>query len=275
MSNKSQFMGQGVLFLHVLFIILVLITGLITYFYIRKKSNELSSAIAEKNLLKTQFDQIRLDKLGLDEHIQNLVIQEKTYKVAYEDWKAKYEWLDLRYQQLKHDLESKPIKANELVNQFELPSISPTSNEKIITSNSKLSDISNQQPESLTQVKTNLPGELYGKEILNELKSILDQHLQIIGGVIGDEKLGSIQQKNQSFNPLYYIEGIDHSIALQLNDQGIQTLEQLANISKSILKKWHFQFEELDETIINSWPFQATAILNSKKSLKQSQYNIC
>ncbi len=268
-------MGQGVLFVQVLFIILVLITGFITYFYIRKKSNELSSAIAEKNLLKTQFDQIRLDKLGLDEHIQNLVIQEKTYKVAYEDWKAKYEWLDLRYQQLKHDLESKPIKANELVNLFELPSISPTSNEKIITSNSKLSDISNQQPESLTQVKTNLPGELYGKEILNELKSILDQHLQIIGSVIGDEKLGTIQQKNQSFNPLYYIEGIDHSRALLLNDQGIQTLEQLANISKSILKKWHFQFEELDETIINSWPFQASAILNSKKSLKQSQYNIC
>lgn len=265
MSYKSQFMGQGILFVQVLFIILVLITGLITYFYISRKSNELNNAIAEKNLLKTQFDQIRLDKLGLDEHIQNLVIQEKTYKVAYEDWKAKYEWLDLRYQQLKHDLESKPIKANELVNQFELPSISPTSNEKIITSNSKLSDISNQQPENLTQVKTSLPGELYGKEILNELKSILDQHLQIIGSVIGDEKLGTIQKKNQSFNPLYYIEGIDHSRALLLNDQGIQTLEQLATISKSILKKWHFQFEELDETIINSWPFQATAILNSKK----------
>ena len=136
---------------------------------------------------------------------------------------------------------------------------------RIITSNSKLSDISNQQPKNHTQVKTSLPGELYGKEILNELKSILDQHLQIIGSVIGDEKLGTIQQKNQSFNPLYYIEGIDHSRALMLNDQGIQTLEQLANISKSILKKWHFQFEELDETIINSWPFQATAIINSKK----------
>lgn len=268
-------MGQGVLFVQVLFIILVLITGLITYFYIRKKSNELSNTIAEKNLIKTQFDQIRLDKLALDEHIQNLVIQEKTYKVAYEDWKAKYEWLDLRYQQLKHDQESKPIKADKLADPLELPYNSPNSKEKIITSNSKLSDIDKHQPESITQVKTILPSEPYGKEILNELKSILDQHLQIIGSVIADEKLGTIHKKNESFNPLYNIEGIDHSRAILLNDQGIQTLEQLANISKSILKKWHFQFEELDETIINSWPFQATAILNSKKSLKQSYYNIC
>ena len=134
----------------------------------------------------------------MDEHIQNIVIQEKTYKVAYEDWKAKYEWLDLRYQQLKHDQESKPIKADKLADPLELPNNSPNSKEKIISSNSKLSDIDKHQPESRTQVKTILPSEPYGKEILNELKSILDQHLQIIGSVIADEKLGTIQKKNES-----------------------------------------------------------------------------
>ncbi|MBK7812061.1 MAG: hypothetical protein IPI50_12670 [Saprospiraceae bacterium] len=47
---------------------------------------------------------------------------------------------------------------------------------------------------------------------------------------------------------------------------GIRTFHQLSELARKDLKKMMVQFEDIEDKLIESWPMQATAILNSKTS---------
>lgn len=58
------------------------------------------------------------------------------------------------------------------------------------------------------------------------------------------------------------IDGINEEIFAEFKELGVNTFVQIAEASRKDLKKWMFHFEEIDERIIESWPYQAKAILN-------------
>ena len=59
--------------------------------------------------------------------------------------------------------------------------------------------------------------------------------------------------------------GIDDEVSKQLQNQGINTFEQISSLQNKEIRKLMVQFEEIDDKIIESWPMQASAILNTKE----------
>jgi hypothetical protein len=102
-------MGSTYIFLFSIFAILA-IASILTLFYNLKRQKELTNSIlSEKDQIKIAFDLCRKEKMDADDKLNLIQAQEKTYKVAYEDWKAKYEMLENRFILLKKELEAKPL----------------------------------------------------------------------------------------------------------------------------------------------------------------------
>ncbi|HQX44500.1 MAG TPA: hypothetical protein PK209_08095, partial [Saprospiraceae bacterium] len=159
--------------------------------------------------------------------------------------KAKYEMLENRFILLKKEIESKPNYVESQV----VPEIKAT--------------VKPFQTELNKEV--NATETISDKSIIKELKLILDQHLEIINNLIGDEKFESIHKKAKPSDPLHWIMGIDDEVSKQLQNQGINTFEQISSLQNKEIRKLMVQFEEIDDKIIESWPMQASAILNTKE----------
>lgn len=230
------------------FSILVLTSLLVAFIYRSRRKSELIQLTQEKELLKLQFDQIRKEKIELEDKIQQVQAQERTYQVAYEDWKSKYTLLEDRYIQLK--------KESEILQQ----SLSTISVEA--KKNAELVQQPTQHPSILDKEITKSP--LDAEKILSDLKAILDQHLHIISGMISEDDFSKLGKNSIPSDPLHWIQGMDKHVVDELEKQGIRSFKQLAATPKKELKKWMITFEEVDEKLIESWPLQASAILASK-----------
>ena len=58
---------------------------------------------------------------------------------------------------------------------------------------------------------------------------------------------------------------IDDEVSKQLQNHGLNTFEQISSLQNKEIRKLMVQFEEIDDKIIESWPMQASAILNTKE----------
>lgn len=245
------------LYIFIFFGVLVLVTLIAAWMYSSKTVRESRTTMHEKNDLKILYDQLRKEKFDLEEKMSQIQGQERTYKVAYEDWKSKYSVLEDKYQQLKRDSESH--SPEEMVHLKNEVTLRDKVNESLT---SRLKDLESQ----LAALHSNSPAPSNNNDskIVSELKSVLDQHLAIISNIIGDERMGQYTQKNIPSDPLHLIKGIDSDVSAKLQAQGIRSFEQIIHTSKRDLKKWMLEFEEVDEKLIESWPYQAEAILNVK-----------
>ena len=52
---------------------------------------------------------------------------------------------------------------------------------------------------------------------------------------------------------------------------GIRSFEQIAEISQKEMRNWFVLFEDVDQNLIESWPLQAQAILQTKNKDKTEQ----
>ena len=93
-------------------LIATVVTFISMYRNLRRRFDSLE---LEKESLRNSYDQIRKEKLNNDDQFQQALNQERIYKVAFEDWKSKYDLLELKYNTLKKDYESKPSETIELV----------------------------------------------------------------------------------------------------------------------------------------------------------------
>ncbi|MBK7305063.1 MAG: hypothetical protein IPI90_17935 [Saprospiraceae bacterium] len=238
-------MGNTYIFFVSIFAILALASILTLFFNLKRQKTLTDSALNEKDQIKLAFDLCRKEKMDADDKLSLIQAQEKTYKVAYEDWKAKYEMLENRFILLKKEIESKPNYVESQV----VPDIKAT-----------IKPSQTEQNKEVTATET-----ISDKSIIKELKLILDQHLEIINNLIGDEKFESIHKKAKPSDPLHWIMGIDDEVSKQLQNQGINTFEQISSLQNKEIRKLMVQFEEIDDKIIESWPMQASAILNTKE----------
>jgi len=92
-------------FMYVFFAILAIwtIAVCLNLSYKRKEENRLLTQ--EKEILKSQYDQSRKEKIDIEEKANNALAQERTFKVAYEDWKSKYENLESKYIQTRKEMD--------------------------------------------------------------------------------------------------------------------------------------------------------------------------
>jgi seryl-tRNA synthetase len=245
------------LFIFIFFGVLVLATMIAAWIFTSKAIRESKSATHEKNDLKILYDQLRKEKFDLEDKLSQIQGQERTYKVAYEDWKSKYSLLEEKYHELKKDTELHSPEETALLNKEInlLEKVNETLKEEINDLNLRISNLSSNP----AIVSTNSDS-----KIVSELKSVLDQHLAIISNIIGDEKMEQYTHKSIPADPLHLIKGIDPEISAKLQSSGIRTFEQIVHTSRRDLKKWMIDFEEIDDKLIESWPYQAEAILNMK-----------
>ncbi len=229
----------------IFFAVLAISSISILWWNISSLKNQLRDIKTERDQLRFNFDQVRKEKIETDDKLNQLQAQERTYKVAYEDWKSKYESLEQKYTSQRKDLESK-LKVNAVYS-------------------SKESEP--EMDESIVRLKTvSAPVSSQDSQLIKDLKSVLDQHLEILKSLISDDKtLGSIQKEMPS-DPLHWIMGIDEDTSHILKNMGIRTFHQLSELARKDLKKMMVQFEDIEDKLIESWPMQATAILNSKTS---------
>ncbi len=237
---------------------LVVITMVAAWMYSSKAINESKAATFEKNELKILYDQLRKEKFDLEDNLAQIQGQERTYKVAYEDWKSKYALLEDKFTELKKEAEfTSHEELDSLKTELQLlEKENKMLSAKIHDLELQLSGLKNTTPEPSTASADS--------KIVTELKSVLDQHLAIISNIIGDEKMEQYTQKNIPSDPLHLIKGIDEEISEKLQAQGVRTFDQIKNSSRIDLKKWMIEFEDIDEKIIESWPYQAEAIQNIK-----------
>ncbi|NOT36039.1 MAG: hypothetical protein HOP11_01525 [Saprospiraceae bacterium] len=200
--------------------------------------NQIQIKDNERDTLKAAFDVTRKEKFDLQELVDQAQNQEKTYKVAFEDWKSKYDLLEAKYNSLKRDSEHKTA----ITEKSELKEQTKASGTENLSEISELS------------------------KITYDLKSILNQHLEVLGKMVNTDSNQQevISTPNVQSDPLHWIMGIDEDTSKILKNQGIQTFEQLYNLPKTEIKKLMIQFEEIDDRIIESWPMQAGAIIRSK-----------
>lgn len=246
--------------LYCFFGLLLLASLVYSWILASKNSKENKQIRQERDALKMQFDQLRKEKLDFEEKLDQAKSQELTFKVAYEDWKSKYSLLEEKYFSLRK-LSDQPEKHEHLERVQEL--------EFQIESKNKLIDELNDQLRSgsgKSQQPALSPASSGDSKIVADLKSVLDQHLAIISQIIGDEKMEQYTAKTSPADPLHLIKGIDENISQSLQKNGIRSFEQLANSSRRDLRKWMIDFEDVDVKIIDSWPYQAEAILNLKSS---------
>ncbi|MFZ1424375.1 MAG: hypothetical protein WAS55_11180 [Saprospiraceae bacterium] len=253
-------MSGSQVFVYLFFGILVLASLIVSWVFTSRATRESKTALKEKEELKILYDQIRKDKFELEEKINQAQGHERTYKVAYEDWKSKYSLLEENYLKLKKDQD---IKSPEFIHELEI--LQKERNHLEIKNTAQFEKI-----QELEILLSNLRSSKHSDntsndtKIVAELKSVLDQHLAIISNIIGDEKMEQYTQKAIPADPLNLIKGIDDEIAYKLQTKGIRSFEQIMQTSKRDLKKWMLEFEDIDDKIIESWPYQAEAILNVK-----------
>lgn len=244
------------IFIYLFFGLLVAATIFYSLWMTNRSSGQLKEMTRERDEIKFLYDQIRKEKLDFDEKLNQALSQEKTYRAAYEDWKSKYTFLEEKHLQLKKELEQmdaiqQPGKSTDLLEKEQL----------IHALTSRIAELEN-QPISPSPATTS------ESKILSDLKSVLDQHLAIIGQIIGDEKMEQYTHKSPPADPLHYIKGIDENISLALQSHGIRTFQQMAITPRKDLRKWMIEFEDVDDKLIESWPLQAEAILNVMESEK-------
>ena len=253
--------------LYVFFGILVISSLIIMWMIASRYRAEARDAIRDKNDLRVLYDQLRKDKFDLEEKILNTQEQERTYKVAYEDWKSKYSILEEKYLESKRKQEES-LQQTDGEQSNQLLFLSQKLNQELELKVSELE-------EQIQQIKSNQKvseSQSGNSKIVSDLKSILDQHLMIISNIIGDEKMELYTMKAQPSDPLHLIKGIDANVETRLISKGIRSFDQIKNTSKKDLKKWMVEFDEIDDKLIESWPFQAEAILNvtSEQLLQKS-----
>ncbi len=213
----------------------------LAYILIQNKKSAVAQLKQERDLLKMQFDQARKEKIDLEDEINSARAQEKTYKVAYEDWKSKYALLEEKYFQLKKEFQ-------------EIAENKPPSNHSH-------DPINNTQATSSPQASVHVSGHtLDGQKILQDLKTILDQHLEIISRMIGEEDFQKMSKPPVPSDPLHWIQGMNEEVIQKLHKQGVRSFDQIAAASRRDVGKWIMEFEDIDERIIESWPLQAAAI---------------
>lgn len=240
---------------------LLLIASLIySWILASKNSKENKQIRQERDELKIQFDQLRKEKIEFEEKLDQAKSQEMTFKVAYEDWKSKYNLLEEKYFSLRK-LSDQP-GSNEDQEKIQDLALQIESKNKLIDELYDQLRSASGKSHQLTPPLSN-PGD---SKIVADLKSVLDQHLAIISQIIGDEKMEQYTAKSAPADPLHLIKGIDENISQSLQKNGVRSFEQLANSSKRDLRKWMIDFEDVDIKLIDSWPYQAEAILNLKSS---------
>jgi chromosome segregation ATPase len=237
---------------------LVVITMVAAWIYSSKASKDAKTAILERNEFKILYDQLRKEKFDLEDRISQIQGQERTYKVAYEDWKSKYALLEDKFQELKRDSE---LHATEDLSHLKTELQVLEKENKVLSA--KIEDLESQLAQ-LKSAPVATPTASQDSKIVTELKSVLDQHLAIISNIIGDEKMEQYTQKNIPADPLHLIKGIDEDVSEKLQAQGIRTFDQIKNSTRIDVKKWMIEFDDIDEKIIESWPYQAEAIQNIK-----------
>lgn len=224
------------------------VAGLVTlYWNMRILKSQVEDLKSERNQIRSSYDQLRKEKIESDEKLSQIQSQERTYKVAYEDWKSKYESLEIRYQALKKELESKPIQ---------------TSNQANMQTTESAVEKKSQNP--LINKGQSGPAE---SQILEELKLILDQHLELLKNFMNEGNSSGSIAKTEHSDPLHWIMGIDEDTSAVLKNLGIRTFRQMADLPKKEIRKLMLQFEDIEDKVIESWPLQAVAILNTQSSL--------
>ncbi len=230
------------------FLLIATIVSFITIYRNLKKQLEFSDK--EKEALRLSYDQIRKEKIDLQDQLQLTQNQERTYKVAFEDWKSKYDMLELKYSGLKKESEPKNSSGT---------AITVSDSESSLSLNTGL----NSSKKSPVDSSDHLHAEL--SHFTRELRQILDQHVEILNKIIGADPDLKWSTSPAKSDPLHWIMGIDEDTSGILKNQGIRTFEQLYELPKKDLKKLILQFDEIDERIIESWPMQAGAIIRSKQ----------
>ncbi|MBV6472979.1 MAG: hypothetical protein JPMHGGIA_01250 [Saprospiraceae bacterium] len=212
----------------------------------------------ERDALKSQYDQLRKENFDLSQRLEQSQSQEKTYRAAYEDWKSRYALLEERHVQLKRETEERDVNDTAHVRES-------------LKEHSKDAEL-----ERLRLRVTDLEGQLNQRpvtpspesKIVADLKSVLDQHLAIISKIIGDEKMEQYTQGLPS-DPIHLIKGMDERVCTTLRESGYRTFEQIANAPRKELRKWMTLFEDIDDKLIASWPYQAEAIINAFEMEKE------
>lgn len=227
-------MSTTTVFMFVFFAILAIASIGILIWNINRLKSQVYELKNERDQIRINFDQIRKEKIDLDDKIAQHQAQERTYKVAYEDWKSKYELLEQKFLSYRKESEIKPLLENK-------PNASI--------------------PKTLESQHSETVDE---KSLAKELKSVLDQHLEILKNLIQDEVQGPLKQKNIPSDPLHWIMGIDDDTSSVLKNMGIRTFEQLSELPRKEVKKMMVQFEDIEDKVIESWPLQAKAIINSR-----------
>ncbi|MEP7195713.1 MAG: hypothetical protein ABI851_04290 [Saprospiraceae bacterium] len=233
-----------------LFAFLIIATIIVFVSIYNKLSKQLSKEEREKESLRISYDQLRKEKIELDDQIQLSLNQEKTYKVAYEDWKSKYDLLESKFNVLRKEIENKTY---------------PTGNQTNLKTEEEVIEVKSKALDSNQESKTNSNNNQNEISLLtSDLRNILNQHLQILSKVINSESGIQLMDLGVKSDPLHWIMGIDEDISSILKNQGIRTFEQLHELPKKELRKLMLQFEDIDERLIESWPMQAGAIIRSQ-----------
>lgn len=251
-----QYMSGMQIALFVFFGLLVAATVVYALFSVNKNSRALKEIQRERDELKFLYDQLRVEKLEFEDKIAQAQAQEKTYRAAYEDWKSKYAFLEEKHLQLKHECENGSFNNDETKN---------LQNE-LLQKNQLISEL---ELRINALEKQERPASGSDAKIVSDLKAVLDQHLSIISQIIGDEKMEQYTQKSQPADPLHLIKGIDDKISHTLQSHGVRTFEQISKTPKKDLRKWMIEFDDIDDKLIESWPFQAEAIMNVLASEKE------
>lgn len=254
---QTSFMSTTQIVLYCFLGLLVLASLVYSWILASKNSKENAHTRNERDELKIQYDLLRKEKIDFEEKLDQAIAQEKTYKVAYEDWKSKYNLLEEKYFTLKKMADQSDLEPSEKINHLE---------KEIESKNNLINSLYEQLNASTGKIQMLPPSPANNSDskIVADLKSVLDQHLAIISQIIGDEKMEQYTAKTSPADPLHLIKGIDENISLSLQKKGIRSFEQLATSSKRDLRKWMIDFEEVDIELIDSWPYQAEAILNLK-----------
>ncbi|MCC6753119.1 MAG: hypothetical protein IT266_03935 [Saprospiraceae bacterium] len=206
----------------------------------------------ERDALKSQYDLLRKDNFDLNQRLEQSVSQEKTYRAAYEDWKSRYALLEERHIQLKKDAEERDARESIPIGELLR---GPSRDAELERLRERVADLEGQ----LNHRPAPAPSE---SKIVADLKSVLDQHLAIISKIIGDEKMEQYTQGLPS-DPIHLIKGMDEQVCATLRESGYRTFEQIANVPRKELRKWMTVFEDVDDKLIASWPYQAEAIINA------------
>lgn len=239
-------MSSTVLIAIFAFLLVVTVISFFSIYTNLKKQNGFLER--EQQSLRLTYDQIRLEKLQIEERYEQANNLERTYKVAFEDWKSKYDLLEIKYNALKKDLEQQRIAESK--------STEPVA--AIVNNSSSESD----RPRNSTANEDELSE---FRQLSNDIRNILNQHLEILSKMVHDGELSPSSSPPKS-DPLHLIMGIDEDVSVVLQNQGIRTFDQLVDLPRKEVKKLVAQFDEIDERIVESWPLQAGAIIRAKQT---------